>query len=151
MVVDLLTDLRSPTAFYVRLLDTNHSDHSEVEEFFRQVVDCVVSDKGYTPDEMGGRPPAAAFMNVDIFRSLHRAGAVIVDLTGVRPNCMMELGYALGRQKRVIITAREGTSLPFDPDKLPTHLWKPGVEVKDRIALFDQWFDRYYELPPIID
>jgi hypothetical protein len=63
----------------------------------------------------------------------------------------MELGYALARRRQVIITARQGTELPFDPDKLPTHLWKPGVEVDARVADFDQWFDRYYELPPIFE
>lgn len=149
-IAALLSDLRPPNAFYVRLLDTSHSDYTDVEEFFRDVVDYVVKDNGYTPNEMGGRPPSSAFMNVDIFRSIHLAGLVVVDLTGVRPNCMMELGYALARHRRVIITAREGTPLPFDTDKLPTHLWTAGVTVDDRIAQFKQWFDRYYELPPII-
>ena len=58
--------------------------------------------------------PLAALMNVEIFDTIHRAGLVIVDLTGVRPNCLMELGYALGRHRRVIISARVGTPLPFD-------------------------------------
>jgi hypothetical protein len=150
-VVRLLSDLQPPTAFYVRLLDTSHADFPDVEEFFRNVVDPVVTKKGYCPDEIGGRPPKAAFINVDIFRSLHVAGLVVVDLTGVRPNCTMELGYALARQKRVIITAREGISLPFDPDKLPTHLWRTGMSTSDRIASFDRWFDRYYELPPLLE
>ena len=115
------------------------------------MVDPVIKNKGYSPDEMGGRTPSAAFMNEDIFRSLHLAGLVVVDLTGVRPNCAMELGYALARQKRVLIPAREGTSIPFDTDKLPTHLWNPGVDMDTRIAEFEKWFDRYYELPSLFD
>ena len=150
-VVGLLSNLRRPTAFYVRLLNTAHPDYSDVEECFRSVIDPVVTNKGYSPDEVGSRPPSTAFINEDIFRSLQLAGLVVVDLTGVRPNCTMELGFALARRKRVIITAREGTSLPFDTDKLPTHLWRPGVRIDTRIAEFDQWFDRYYDLPPIFD
>ncbi len=51
-----------------------------------------------------------AFMNVEIFEALHRAGLVIVDLTGVRPNCMMELGYALARRGRIVISAKQVTT-----------------------------------------
>src|SRR5690606_26487026 len=113
---DLLENLRPRPAFYVRLLAIDHSDFNAVERFYRDVVDDVVSNRGFVPYEMGRGRPEAAFMNVEIFERLHRAGMVVVDLTGVRPNCMMELGYALGRSRRVIISARKGTKLPFDQD-----------------------------------
>jgi len=32
----------------------------------------------------------------------------------------MELGYALGRSRRVIISAKKGTQLPFDQAKFAT-------------------------------
>ncbi len=83
----------------------------------------VVGDRGFTPDEMGRGRPETAFINVEIFEALHRAGLVVVDLTGVRPNCMMELGYALARSRRVVISAKNGTKLPFDQDKLATYFW----------------------------
>ena len=150
-VADLLSDLRSPSAFCVRLLDANDPDYSDVEHFFRSVVDPVIVEKQFTPDEIGRRRPQTAFMNVDIFRSVHVAGLVVVDLTGVRPNCMMELGYALARKRRVVLTAKEGTRLPFDSDKLPTHLWDPGTDDVDRIAAFSQWFDLHGEVSPLFD
>jgi hypothetical protein len=93
-VVRVLADLRPPSAFYVRLLATDHPDFPEVERFFRDVVDAVAAERGRTPREMGREQPEWAFINVEIFEALHRAGVVVVDLTGVRPNCMMELGYA---------------------------------------------------------
>jgi hypothetical protein len=61
---------------------------------------------------VGRGRPVAAFMNVEIFAGLHRGGLVVVDLTGVRPNCTMELGYALGRRRRYVISAEKGTKLP---------------------------------------
>jgi hypothetical protein len=70
---------------------------------------------------MGRARPESAFMNTEIFEALHRAALVVVDLTGVRPNCTMELGYALGRRRRYVISAQTGTKLPFDEDKLPTY------------------------------
>lgn len=148
---DLLDDLRPRPAFYVRLLATSHADYDSVERFFREVVDIVVADRGLTPYEIGRGRPEAAFINVEIFDSLHRAGLVIVDLTGVRPNCMMELGYALGRSRRVVLSAKNGTQLPFDQDKLPTCLWDDTASPDERRADYRTWFDRYSELPPVVE
>jgi hypothetical protein len=64
----LLTDLRPRPAFYVRLLDASHPDHAAVERFFRDVVDDVVVERGFTPHEMGRGSPQAAFINVEILR-----------------------------------------------------------------------------------
>jgi hypothetical protein len=150
-VVQVLADLRPPSAFYVRLLATDHPDYPGVECFFRDVVDAVAAERGFTPREMGRGHPEWAFMNVEIFEALHRAGVVVVDLTGVRPNCMMELGYALARRRRVVISAKKGTTLPFDEDKLPTYLWEDAGARDDRIHSYRDWFDRYSELPPIVE
>ena len=147
----LLTDLRPRPAFYVRLLDASHPDHAAVERFFRDVVDDVVVERGFTPHEMGRGSPQAAFINVEIFEALHRAGLVVADLTGVRPNCTMELGYALARRRRVVISAKKGTRLPFDEDKLPTYLWEDTGTRAERVGAYRQWFDRYSELPPIVE
>ena len=150
-LVRLLVDLRPPSAFYVRLLATDHTDFPAVEHFFRSVVDPVVAERGFTPREMGREQPERAFMNVELFEALHRAGIVIVDLTGIRPNCILELGYALARRRRVILSARRGTKLPFDGDKLPTHFWESDVDDADRSRFYGDWFDRYSELPPLVE
>jgi hypothetical protein len=146
-VVNVLVDLRPLPAFYVRLLATDHDDYPEVERFFRDVVDAVVAERGFTPREMGRGRPERAFMTGEIVDALHRAGLVVVDLTGVRPNCTMELGYALARRRRIVISAKKGTKLPFDEDKLPTYFWDDAGE---RIRSYRDWFDRYSELPPIV-
>lgn len=147
---DLLDDLRPPRAFYVRLL-ANETESGEVEQFFRDIVDAVVVERGYTPYEMGQGGAESAFMNVEIFERLHRAGLVIVDLTGVRPNCTMELGYALGRRRRIVISAKKGTRLPFDEDKLPTYFWENEGTRAERTKNYRDWFDRHIELPPIVE
>jgi len=64
---------------------------------------------------------------------------------------MIELGYALGRRRRVITTARKGTDLPFDGDKLPTHMWDVQATPDERVESFRTWFDRYVDLPPIVE
>lgn len=61
----------------------------------------------------------------EIVASLTHAGFVIVDLTEVKPNVMYELGLADGMGKPVIVTAREGTELPFDVKDKPVSFWNP--------------------------
>lgn len=147
---ELIADLRPRPAFYVRLLAADHPNFDAVEGFFREVVDPVIEGKGFRPNEIGMHRPEDAFMNVEIFKSLHYAALVVVDLTGVRPNCTMELGYALGRRRRCLLSAIKGTDLPFDPDKLPIYLWDPGAERDVKVETYGEWFDRYSEPPPLV-
>jgi hypothetical protein len=146
--VALIRDITPRRAFYVRLLARDHEDFDAVEEFFRNVVDEAVSELGYVAHEVGRAEPLAAFLNAEIFEGLHRAGLVVVDLTGVRPNCLMELGYALGRRRPVVVTARKGTHLPFDADKLATFMWDDTGE-QTTLALID-WCQRVRSTPPIV-
>lgn len=149
-VMSLIADLKPPRAFYVRLLDRESNEFEAVESFFRDVVDPVVIARGFTPHEVGRDRPLAAFMNVEIFEGLHRAALVLADLTGVRANCTMELGYALARHRRVIVSAMQGTSLPFDPDKLPTHFWNADQPPEDAMDAFHAWVERHIDMPPIV-
>lgn len=149
-VLELIASLKPRRAFYVRLLDPGHPDYGPVERFFRGVVDPVVADRGFRGYEVGRDAPTHAFVNVEIFAQLHRAGLVVVDLTGSRPNCLMELGYALARKRRVIVSAKAGTQLPFDSDKLPTYFWKESFG-EEAIAGYREWFDRNGDLPPLVD
>ena len=145
-----IVDLRPPLAFYARLLADDLDEFEPVEDFFRKVVDPVVVARGLSPYEVGRDHPAAAFINVEIFERLHRAHLVVVDLTGVRPNCTMELGYALARRRRVIISAMEDTRLPFDTDKLPTYFWSAEQTVEERQNSFRAWLERHIDMPPIV-
>ena len=149
-VASLIVDLHPPLAFYVRLLADDLDEFGPVEDFFRKVVDPVVVARGLSPYEVGRDRGAAAFINVEIFERLHRAHLVLVDLTSVRPNCTMELGYALARRRRVIISAMEGTRLPFDTDKLPTYFWSPEQAGEDRQNSFREWIERHIDMPPMV-
>lgn len=148
-LVALLEDLRPPIAFYARLLNRDSDSFDAVERFFRNVVDRVVLETGFTPHEVGRDPPQAAFLNVEIFETLHKAGLVVVDLTDVRPNCTMELGYAFGRGRRVMISAKKGTRLPFDPDKLPTYFWDEEGTLEDHVKRYQEWFEHHLDMPPV--
>ena len=146
----VLDNLTPPTAFYVRLVAPDNDLFQPVEKFFRRVVDPVIVEKGFRRHEVGLDQPLSAFLNVEIFQTLHRAGLVVVDLTAVRPNCLMELGYALGRRRRVVVSAIRGTPLPFDQDKLPTYLWEDKGKMAARLATFREWFEGHIDMPPLV-
>ncbi|HEY0020836.1 MAG TPA: hypothetical protein VGC13_31335 [Longimicrobium sp.] len=149
-VVSLLCELELPRAFYVRLLNPDHPQFPQVEAFFRNVVDPVIRAAGYQRIEIGTDRAEHPFMNVDIFHNLHHAPLAIVDVTGSRPNCFIELGYALGRAARVLVTAENGTSLPFDQQAIPCLFWSATeVDERRREQLVEFW-RKYVDRPPLV-
>ena len=149
-LAELLCKLARPTAFYVRLLNPSHAKFGAVESFFRDVVDPVVQEAGLSRVEIGTDKSEYAFMNVAIFESLHFSTMAIVDVTGERPNCFIELGYALRTQNPVLVTAEEGTKLPFDQEMIPCHFWKPGAPVADSKKALIEFWEKYINRPPLV-
>lgn len=122
VLIELLEALEKPTAFAVRLLNPDLSDFAEVQNFFDVVVQPVIEGElGYRLVVIDGRH-AYEYSRIDqeIFSKLHRSSMVLADITGARPNCFLELGYALGRGLPTMVTAREGSSHPI------THIVIPG-------------------------
>jgi hypothetical protein len=70
----------------------------------------------------------------EILLRIESAAFVIADLTELRPNVLFELGYAAGLRKPAIITAREGTELPFDLKDLPAILWKGQKRLREDLG-----------------
>lgn len=146
----LLERLAPPRAFYVRLLNDKHAVFAAVEAFFRLVVDPVVAEAGLARVEMGTDGSEHAFINVGIFEQLHFARVAIVDVTGSRPNCLIELGYALGRGLKVIVTAEDGTELPFDQSAIPCHFWARSMENDERKEALRRFWSRNVDRPPLV-
>lgn len=122
-VIDLISHLARPRAFYVRVQNPTAADFAEVDQYFREVVDPVVIDAGYDPCEIGKSPSSEPFLNAEIFKDLDHSSLVIVDISGLRYNCFLELGFALGIPKKVMMTARKDTELPFDVSAFPCNFW----------------------------
>lgn len=140
-IMHLLRALERPNVFGVRLLNTTHEKYASVEDYFEGVVSPVVESLGYKLVIVDGRKSSEeSIINLEIFTKLHRSNVVIADMTGERPNNFIELGYALGRGHRVMVTAEEGTHNPFDIQPVPTHFWKPSASLTERkTALLEHW------------
>lgn len=149
-VSSLLRDLEPPAAFYVRLLDRASPDFADVEWFFREVVDPVVAVRGLQRVEVGTDPQRHGFMNEQIFTELHYAKVAMVDMTAQRPNCAIELGYALARGHTVVLTARSGERPPFDIDKLPFFFWSRDHDPVELQAQLNRYWDTQAGRPPVV-
>lgn len=149
-IMKLLHALTPPRVFYVRLLNDSIPENASVESFFRNSVDVLVRELGYEPLQMGVGRNEFAWMNQAIFDSLHHSSVVLVDLTALRPNCFMELGYALGNRQRVIVTARDDTRISFDAFALEAFLWNESEEGSARIDRLRTHWERNINIPVLV-
>lgn len=149
-ILRLLDAVTPPRAFYVRMLNKSLPQFDEVEAFFRSVVDPIAMEFGFEPLEIGIGENDYAWMNQAIFEGLYRSQVAIVDLTGVRANCLIELGYALGNAQRVIVTAQIGTLLPFDSSCLETYMWDMKSESATLQRELKTYWTRNFNRPPLV-
>jgi hypothetical protein len=146
----LIAALQPPSVFLVRLLNTGLPEYDSVERFFRNVVDPVVRELGGVPFETGSDRTEYAWMNEEIFDALHYSSVAVVDLTGLRNNCFMELGYAMGRGLRVIVTAMNGTRPPFDAQMIPHHFWEDTSDDDARRKALKEFWTKYIDRPQLV-
>ncbi|MFA5952219.1 MAG: hypothetical protein WC807_18265 [Hyphomicrobium sp.] len=151
-IVALLEALEPPTAFGVRLLNPEHEDFAAVEDYFATVVKPIVEDElGYKLVVVDGKQPFdAPRIDQEIFAKLHRSAVIIADITASRPNCFLELGYALGRSLPVMVLARKDTKHPFDIETLAGHHWTSTGSVDERRRLFREHWAAIRNRPPLV-
>jgi hypothetical protein len=151
-LIDLLEALERPVAFAVRLLADDHEDFPAVQNFFDMVVAPVMeSELGYRLIVIDGKQSYDhARIDDEIFAKLHRASVVVADITGGRPNCYLELGYALGRTLPTIVTARAGSELPFDIKTLAGLHWKDSGTAEERRSAFRDHWQAVKNRPPLV-
>lgn len=149
-IAQLLDALQDPEVFCIRLLDPEHEDFSAVDKFFSSVVHPVIARMGYHPVQMGVEISEHPWMNQEIFERLHHAAGAVVDLTGTRPSCYMELGYALCQVRQLVVTAMEKTKPAFDAFALQTHYWDPSSTPASRRADLITHWNLNFQRPPLV-
>jgi hypothetical protein len=144
--------LEQPRAFAVRLMNPNLPDFNDVQNFFDMVVQPVVEGElGYRLVVVdGSQAYDHARIDQEIFAKLHRSSVVLADITGARPNCFLELGYALGRGLPSMVMAREGSSLPFDITTLSGLHWKSTGTAEDRKRAFREHWKAIRNRPSLV-
>jgi len=125
-IVDFLITVVVPQVFFVRLLNEKIEESKIVNQFFENVVIPFTKELNLSFKDMEISETEEGFLNVEIIKQIHKSKIVIVDLTGLRSNCFFYMVYAFGLNKKVIVTAKKETKLPFDTSSIPCFFW--GVD-----------------------
>ena len=99
----------------------------------------------------GKQPYEYNRVDQEIFEKLHCSGVVVADITGQRPNCFLELGYALGRGLPTLLLAKTGITHPFDLVSLGGHHWNVTGSVDDRRREFRTHWEAVRSRPPLVN
>ena len=105
-----------------------YADRPDLEDAYA-TFQAVAQELGYRCERVTEENAPERILP-EILERIRRAGFTIVDLTDLRPNVFYELGYADGLGKKVIVTAKEGTELPFDVKDLPTIFWSGQQQLR---------------------
>jgi hypothetical protein len=68
-----------------------------------------------------------------ILDGIRGSAFVVADVTELSGNVLYEIGFAQGLGKRVIVTARQGTTMPFDLVDLPVIFWSDQDQLKNQL------------------
>lgn len=151
-LIELLESLEPPRAFAVRMLNPALPEFAAVQDYFDVVVQPVIEGElGYRLVVVDGRQAYDhARIDEEIFAKLHRSSVVLADITGARPNCFLELGYALGRGLPTMVMAQAGASLPFDIATLSGLHWSSTGSAEDRRRAFREHWQAIRNRPPLV-
>jgi hypothetical protein len=149
-LLSIVDALALPDAFCVRLMNAAHPDYTKVDLFFKRVVSPVLEELGMNVIDLTVMTTRDPFLNQEIFNSLHYSHFAVVDITGSRPNCFIELGYVLGRALPFALTCEKGTVVPFDPDAVPRHEWEEDQTDDDRRTALREYIVRSQARRPVV-
>jgi hypothetical protein len=79
-------------------------------------------------DELASAGP----VNEEVTEAIIKSKLIVVDLSGERPNCYYEAGFAHALGKPVIILAQTGTTGHFDLPGVQWHYWNSSMDLKPK-------------------
>ncbi len=79
-----------------------------MDRVYDEAIDPAIRRAGFAPRRVD-RHNEGDLLKSEIVKFLESAQIIVADITNERPNCYLEIGYAmgLGRKKHLILTARE--------------------------------------------
>lgn len=111
----------------------------ELDNVCDEVIFPAIADAGLAPRRVD-RHNEGDLLKSEIVEFIERADVIVADVTNERPNCYLEIGYAmgLGKKANLILTAREdhhhsssnfnpsGPKVHFDLEGYDLLLWDPN-------------------------
>jgi nucleoside 2-deoxyribosyltransferase len=127
-IVSLAEKISSSTSVVAIM---SYSGRTDLEDAYDSFV-TVCSEFGYSCARVDNTNTEGRIVPA-ILKRIDKSAFAIVDLTDLRPNVFYELGYADGIKKPVVLTAKDGTDLPFDIKDVPVIYWEGQRQLKDAL------------------
>jgi hypothetical protein len=128
-VVSLAERVLTSTTVFVAM---SFADDPELEDAY-ETFKAVCEAHRYTCSRIDDQSNVPRILP-EIVARISTSAFTIVDLTHETVNVYYELGYAEALRKPVIVTAREGTELPFDVKDVPVVFWRNQKQLREGVA-----------------
>lgn len=102
-----------------------------VDQNYELVIEPILKAHQFDVDRADDLASAGP-VNEEISKAILKSKLIVVDLTGERPNCYYEAGYAHALGKPVIILAQTGTTRHFDIPGVAWHYWNSSEDLKPK-------------------
>ncbi len=102
-----------------------------VDQNYEMVIEPILKAHQFDverADDLASAGPA----NEEISKAILKSKLIVADLTGERPNCYYEAGYAHALGKPVIILAQTGTTRHFNFPGIAWHYWNSSEDLKPK-------------------
>lgn len=118
-------------------------------EDYKAAVEQVCRDAGFEAIRTDTRPADNTHQIIDaIHDHIQTCGFVIADLTNERPNVYYEIGYTMGLNKKLILTAKRGESVHFDLQGFNRIEWSGSENLKRQLRPVIQELASSFGLSP---
>jgi hypothetical protein len=128
-VVSLAEKTRTSRSVFVVMSFADKPELTDALESFKSVC----KEYGYECSIVSEKNTSQRILP-EIWKRIKGCAFVIVDLSDDRPNVYYELGFAEGLGKPIIVTAKEGTDLPFDTKDIPVCFWNGQTALKEALS-----------------
>jgi hypothetical protein len=116
---------------------------------YEAAVEQVCKDAGFEAVRTDSRPTANTHQIIDaIHDHIQTCGFVIADLTNERPNVYYEIGYAMGLNKKLILTSKKDEPVHFDLHGYNRVEWSGSENLKKQLRPIVEEFARSFGLFP---
>lgn len=129
VVVSLAERVISSSDVLVAMSFSGDPDLEDAYDSFK----AVCGAKNYSCNKVGDETTAPRLLP-ELLNRIAGCAFVIVDLSDEKVNVYYELGYADALAKPLIVTAKEGTRLPFDVKDIPVIFWKNQKGLREQLS-----------------
>lgn len=104
----------------------------DLDSTYKLAIKPVIEKFNYNPmrvDQIEKSDP----ITPRILNEIRRSAVVLADLTGRRPNCYYETGFAHALDKEIILTIKEGEEIDFDLKVHNFIIWTTPVDLQEAL------------------